>query len=66
MSFLQIRFDPVIFNMVHYNLSYKSAKPNCRLDRPVNGANMIQQSPEFPVTLESAQQKKPTTHQDNS
>ncbi len=26
--FLQIYFDPVIFNIVHYNLSYKFSKPN--------------------------------------
>jgi len=29
--FLQDYFDSVIFNVVHYNLSYKFAKPNIKL-----------------------------------
>jgi hypothetical protein len=48
----------VISSVVHHNLTHKFAEPNCRLDRPVNGADMIQQSLEFPVTFESAQQKR--------
>ena len=58
MGFLQSCFDPVVLGVVHHNLTHKFAKPNCRLDRPVNGADMIQQSLEFPVTFESAQQKR--------